>query len=191
MGYRMLIDGPLDLPLPELDEQGVQEYLRFAMRRLVSTVGIVTTNAGDVMHGTTVTAMASLSLDPPAILVCLNKETRLSKLMADQKHFCVNLLHSDNAAAARAFSQNLSSEQRFTLGDWRLNADELPYLANAQANLFCVKDGTLPYGSHVIFIGRVTDIRVRTDVNPLLYADGNYTGLCVGSSRRDQLLSGR
>jgi flavin reductase (DIM6/NTAB) family NADH-FMN oxidoreductase RutF len=172
----MPIDSTLYKPL-EVNEGGVQEQLRAAMRRLASTVAIVTTNAGGTMHGTTVTALTALSLDPPALLICLSKATRLARLLVNQRQFCVNLLHHDNLETSKAFSQNLTSEERFANGNWRLNGDEPPYLADAQANLFCDKDGMQPYGSHWIFIGRVTDIRVRADINPLLYADGGYRDL--------------
>ncbi len=50
----------------------------------------------------------------------------------------------------------------------------MPYLVEAQANLFCDIDQTVNYGTHTIFIGRVSAIRIGELVSPLLYADGQY-----------------
>ena len=64
--------------------------------------------------------------------------------------------------------------ERFASGDWRSDADGMPYLANAQANLFCQKEQEINYGSHTIFIGRVLRAQARDDVSPLIYRDGRY-----------------
>ena len=49
-----------------------------------------------------------------------------------------------------------------------------PYLTDAQANLFCVVDGMLGYGTHTIFVGRVDAIRLHGETRPLIYGDGRF-----------------
>ena len=108
------------------------------------------------------------------MLVCVNRESRLHGYLEAGDRFCVNLLHVDNLEASRLFASPLSSADRFACGDWQMDASAVPYLADAQANVFCIKDKAVEYGSHTIFIGRVVDVRAREDVAPLLYQDGCY-----------------
>jgi flavin reductase (DIM6/NTAB) family NADH-FMN oxidoreductase RutF len=60
------------------------------------------------------------------------------------------------------------------VGAWRDTEEGLPYLTDAQANLFCEIDRISDYGTHTIFIGRVSSAVVHADVDPLLYQDGKY-----------------
>jgi flavin reductase (DIM6/NTAB) family NADH-FMN oxidoreductase RutF len=157
----------------------VQAAFRNAMRRFASTVSIISVQSGAERHGTTATAVTSVSLDPPSLLVCMNQDSRLHGFLRKEDRFCVNFLHVGNRDISQAFSSAMPGAERFAHGDWQTDHHGIPYLADAQANLFCAKDVELPYGSHTIFIGRVFDARVRDDVSPLLYGNGCYTE-CVG-----------
>lgn len=161
------------------DEAAVKDRFRGAMRRLAGTVTIVTVRSGQERHGTTATAVTSVSMDPPSMLVCINRDSRLHGYLLKEDRFCVNMLHADNVEASRLFASPVSAEERFAGGDWRLDDDaRAPWLANAQANVFCVKDKAIDYGSHTIFIGRVEDVVLRDGISPLIYKDGAY-GLCA------------
>jgi flavin reductase (DIM6/NTAB) family NADH-FMN oxidoreductase RutF len=166
-------------------EQSIQEAFRQAMRRVANTVTIVTVQSGAERHGTTATSVTSISMDPPSVLVCFNQASRLRELLIKEDRFCVNVLHTDNLEAARIFSSPVASTERFNSGNWQADAAGTPYLANAQANLFCVKEKQITYGSHTLFIGRVMDVRTRADVFPLLYRDGQYTA-CAGLPAPDE-----
>jgi flavin reductase (DIM6/NTAB) family NADH-FMN oxidoreductase RutF len=152
----------------------VKAAFRNAMRRFASTVSIVSAQSGSERHGTTATAVASVSIEPPSLLVCINRGGRLHQFLREEARFCVNVLQVGNLPVSQAFSSPMSSADRFAHGEWRTD-HELPYLADAQANLFCVKEIEVPYGSHTVFIGRVFDARVREEVRPLLYGNGSYT----------------
>ncbi len=156
------------------DEQAIQDAFRAAMRRVGSTVTIVSAQNGSERHGTTATSVTSISMEPPSILVCFNRSSRLHDFLSNKDRFCVNVLHTDNIETARIFSSPVVGSERFNSGNWRTDADGTPYLANAQANLFCRKEKEIGYGSHTIFIGRVTEARAREDISPLLYRDGRY-----------------
>jgi len=157
------------------DDRAIQDAFRHAMRRVANTVTIVSVQSGAERHGTTATSVASISLEPPSILVCFNQSSRLRDFLTKEDRFCVNVLHTDNVETARIFSTPMTGLERFGSGDWRVDAAGTPYLANAQANLFCSKERQIAYGSHTLFIGRVTDARARADISPLLYRDGRYT----------------
>lgn len=154
--------------------EDIQEAFRTAMRRVAATVAIVSAQHEGERHGTTATSVTSISMDPPSVLVCFNQASRLHDFLHNQDRFCVNVLHTANLNVGRIFSSNAPAEERFAAGDWRTDADGLPYLADAQANLFCRKEQELGYGSHTIFIGRVLRALSRAEISPLLYRDGRY-----------------
>lgn len=154
--------------------EDIQQAFRQAMRRVASTVAIVSAQRGGERHGTTATSVTSISMEPPSVLVCFNQASRLHDFLHNQDRFCVNVLHTANLDIAKIFSSSASAAERFATGDWRADAESMPYLADAQANLFCRKEQEITYGSHTIFIGRVLKALARDDVSPLLYRDGRY-----------------
>jgi flavin reductase len=157
-----------------MSDEDVQQDFRLAMRRVASTVAIVSTQRESERHGTTATSVTSISMDPPSVLVCFNQTSRLHDFLHSQDHFCINVLHTANLDVARAFSSNATAAERFAIGDWRMDGEGTPYLADAQANLFCQKEQEVTYGSHTIFIGRVLRALTREGVSPLVYRDGRY-----------------
>ena len=148
---------------------------RDAMRRLAATVTIISTGGPTRRHGITATAVTSLSMDPPSLLVCVNRSSSLHALLSKNDRFCVNLLRSEHAGLSDAFSGKLPSEERFRHGTWLEDQDGLPFLADAQASIFCRKQTAIEHGSHSIFIGLVESVLKTDDVCPLVYSDGKYS----------------
>lgn len=145
---------------------------RTAMRRLAATVSIVTAPPRVGMAATSVT---SLTLDPPALLVCVNRSASLYPHVSRAgAPFCVNMLAGTHGDLSMAFGGGASQEERFALGDWREDGWGAPFLADAQSNLFCVVDALLDYGTHTIVVGRVEAVRLHGEVDPLIYGDGRY-----------------
>jgi flavin reductase (DIM6/NTAB) family NADH-FMN oxidoreductase RutF len=147
---------------------------RAAMRRVASTVTIVTTAGAGSRHGMTATAVTSVSADPPSLLVCINQGAGIHACMQSADYFCVNVLRASQVDVAAAFSGALDREARFGVGTWLLDLHAIPYLDDAQANLFCRKLAQIPHASHTIFLGEVCDVRALDRVEPLLYNDGSY-----------------
>jgi flavin reductase (DIM6/NTAB) family NADH-FMN oxidoreductase RutF len=152
----------------------VETAFRTAMRRFAATVTIITASDHERHHGMTATAVTSVSMDPPSLLICINQKSALHDIMYRARRFCVNVLHRDQAELSAAFSGGLPSEKRFQLGRWLRCDDGLPYLADAQANLFCRKAAALPYGTHTVFVGQVEDVGLRDVIAPLVYQDAGY-----------------
>lgn len=148
---------------------------RAAMRRIASTVTIVTASDGQRRHGMTMTAVSSLSMDPPSMIVCVNQSTFLHDILMTGRQFCVNVLKHDQAEVSAAFSGAISPDQRFFVGKWlRHAAAGIDYLENAQANIFCKKVAAVPYGTHTIFIGTADQVVLHDDERPLLYRNAAY-----------------
>ena len=147
---------------------------RDAMRRLAGSVTVVTVGHAGDRHGTTATAVTSLSMAPPSLLVCFNRDSRLHALLSAADSFCVNLLHTDNVEVSKLFSSPVTSAERFARGKWANETGGAPYLQDAQSSIQCAKDQQIDYGSHTIFIGRVLKVRNREQVSPLIYSNGGY-----------------
>ncbi|MFM0281284.1 flavin reductase family protein [Paraburkholderia sediminicola] len=147
---------------------------RDAMRRLASTVTIISTGGMEVRHAITATAVTSVSMEPPSLLTCINRKSRLHGFLEEQETFCVNFLHRSHVDISEVFSGQKFTKNRFDWGDWGTHLTGLPYLVGAQCNIFCRKTLSMPYGSHTIFIGEVFEVAIRDEVAPLIYADGKY-----------------
>jgi flavin reductase (DIM6/NTAB) family NADH-FMN oxidoreductase RutF len=148
---------------------------REAMRRLAATVNVVTIRTGDGVMGMTATAVSSLSSDPPSLLVCVNQAASMHDSIGKSRQFCVNILHRDQIDIARTFADRSMRDARFATGGWVRDGDTPPYLPDAQAVLFCDRGQLIAFGTHSICIGLVRNVRLRSDIHPLLYVDGRFS----------------
>lgn len=149
------------------------QAFRAAMRRLASAVAIVAARGPDGPVGIAATSMTSLTLDPPAVLVCINQQATLHACLVAGARVSISLLSHHQREVSAAFGGAVPRSQRFEVGDWQDDAG-LPALADAQANLCCTIDSLIPYGTHSIVIARVDTVRVSEAVAPLIYQDGAY-----------------
>ena len=155
-----------------LDLGALANDFKTAMRRLASTVTIVTARNEGLRHGMTATAVTSLTTSPPSLLVCINRSASIHDPIGRSGQFCVNLLACDHDHLVPVFSGKVTGEERFASGEWKVDETGIPCLANAQANLFCKVVGTMSHGSHSIFIGDVGKVVVFGAPSPLLYHEG-------------------
>jgi flavin reductase (DIM6/NTAB) family NADH-FMN oxidoreductase RutF len=158
--------------IPETDPK-LADGFRQAMRRVASTVNVITICVDGQPMGITATAMSSLAMDPPSLLVCINRAATMHASMEDVSHFGVNVLHHDQQDLAQMFADREKQALRFTTG-WHLDCARPPRLADAQASLLCRRIDHHQFGTHSIFIGVVEEVAVRPEVDPLLYLDGSY-----------------
>lgn len=145
-----------------------------AMRKFPATVTVVTAREGDHDHGMTVTAVTSVSMDPPSLLVCLNNSTRVHEMLLTQPYFAVNVLGHDHFAVSDAFSGKIEPDKRFALHKWNRDRTGVLLLDGAHANVVCRRVAAVPYGTHTMFIGQVLSARVDEVTKPLLYENAQY-----------------
>lgn len=159
----------------------VGEALRQVMRGVAATVTLVTTEQDGAWYGMTATSFTSLSLDPPSVLVAVNRDASLHDPLLRRGAFAVNVLREGAAEAAmsRMFGNSaVPSGERFRHGRWRAHASGLPILEDAQAWLICGLVERLEVGTHTLVVGRVEDVSpLATGVAPLVYVDGTYRRL--------------
>lgn len=139
----------------------------------VSGVAVVTTVKPDgKLCGLTANAVASVSLDPPLILVCVAKDSDTHDCIRSASFFAVNVLDNADERIARRFS-TWDVDQKFEGLAFRPEATGAPIFDNAIAWIDCHVQAEYPAGDHTIFVGEVLAGDAREGM-PLVYYRGGY-----------------
>jgi flavin reductase (DIM6/NTAB) family NADH-FMN oxidoreductase RutF len=146
-----------------------------ALRRLASSVSVVTCRHGARSYAMTATSVSALSMAPPSMLVCVNRSATFHAALTQASGFGINVLSRAHVVISKLCSGEASADSRFDVGDWDTRA-AAPVLVDAQAAIICRRDKQLEYGTHTVFMGRIVSIATNGDVDPLIYVDGQYTG---------------
>ena len=148
-----------------------------AMSALASGVVLVTGWVGDRPWGTTVTAFASVSLEPPTVLVSLGSETTSADAITATRHFGVSILAEEQLAVARFGSAPGAAKFLEPFVDAGDGGGESPVVAGALAHLDCELSEAVQVADHVILFGRVCAARASRGGTPLLYHRRGYRTL--------------
>jgi flavin reductase (DIM6/NTAB) family NADH-FMN oxidoreductase RutF len=158
----------------------IREDFRKALRGVASTVNVISTSDARGRYGMTATAVMSVSLDPPSLVVAVNKAASIHEPLRARKAFCVNVLAESHHYVGKDFEAKPSGADRFETGIWAAHQGAegelagLPYLLDAQSNIFCRLASEFSFGSHTLLVGTVMELRVATGIAPLLYCDGSF-----------------
>jgi flavin reductase (DIM6/NTAB) family NADH-FMN oxidoreductase RutF len=152
---------------------------RKAMRQLTGGVSVVTAGRGRDISGMTVTSVSSLSVDPPALIVSVNRESSSWPLVKCYGFFGVNILTSDQIDIAERFTGKggLKGADRFAGARWTTRASGVPLLVGALAAIDCEVEDIVERHSHAIVIGRVLDVAVSARTAALAYWQGRYVAI--------------
>lgn len=149
-----------------------------AMRLIVSTVTIVTTDGEAGPRGATVSAMSSVSADgdTPTLLVCLHHEASATAAILENKCFCVNVLQEGQQEIANVFASRgaLEGAEKFSIAQFEPLQTGAPSLTSALASFDCRLKSHERIGTHHVMIGAVRAIRKAPGSAPLLYGNGSY-----------------
>jgi flavin reductase len=144
-----------------------------AMARVASGVSVVTSDGPAGRAGLTVSAMCSLSADPPAVLVCINRASHAGRIIRINGVFCVNVLASHQTEIARRFAGPTVQGDKFLDVGWDRFITGAPALREAVAIFDCNLTRGADFGSHDILIGVVAESEERSG-SPLIYAARTY-----------------
>lgn len=158
----------------DVEADAVRSGFRAAMRRLASSVAVVTCHRDGEWAGMAATSVTSLSMDPPSILVCVNRAASIRTAITQGSPFTVNLLDREHAPVSMAFGGAKAGAERFDVGRWQAGEAGVPWLEDGVASIDCVVDGEIEYGTHSIIIGLVRGARVSGEATPLIYLNGQY-----------------
>ncbi len=146
---------------------------RAALSKFASGVTVVTTkDAEGNLHGITVSAFCSLSLDPPLVLVCIEKTAGSHHAFTESGHFVVNILSEEQIGHSNQFASPIPD--KFEGIEFVEGIKDVPVLKNALANLECSLVNSHENGDHTIFVGQIEKITLNDNDKPLLYFHGNY-----------------
>jgi flavin reductase (DIM6/NTAB) family NADH-FMN oxidoreductase RutF len=152
-----------------------QAEFRAALSRFPSGITVVTSRGTDGnFHGITVSAFCSVSLDPPLILVCIEKTTISHLAISSSGSFVVNVLARADEDLSERFS--IPAANKFDGISYRVGLDGIPILDVALVALECRLQDAFDGGDHTIFVGLVAKASIR-DGKPLVYFHGNYHDL--------------
>jgi flavin reductase (DIM6/NTAB) family NADH-FMN oxidoreductase RutF len=124
----------------------------------------------------TVSAFTEVSLDPPLVLVCIDKAANTQPVIEQGRVFAVNILARDQEPLARRFARKQDEERRFAGLDCEQGETGAPLITGCVASLDCRLVQSLEAGDHVIHVGRVVGVRL-SDREPLMFHNRAYCGL--------------
>ncbi len=151
------------------------DEFRAALSRFPSGVTVVTTrDAAGRYHGLTVSAFCSLSLEPPRVLICIEKTTGSHGALAESRAFVVNMLSADQREMSERFASLI--DDKFDGPDIEEGIDGIPILLGCIATLECRVTDAYDGGDHSIFVGEVERANVY-DGDPILYFRGDYRAI--------------
>ena len=149
---------------------------RQAAGSFASSVAVLSVPSPDGFQAMTATAFCSLSLNPPLVLTCLDKNSRTLAHLSGSKDFNINVLGEHQERLSTYFSTRGHNN---SLGEaaHRLTKSGLPVFEGSVAHFECECVDLVEEGDHVIVIGKVQDATIRDDLEPLLYFRGSYRHL--------------
>lgn len=154
------------------------EAMKTGMRRLATSVSVLSTRDDEREYAMTVSSVTSLSDNPPSLLVCVNTATEISKALSLGQGFTINVLGQHHQDVSIVCSRRDRADVRFDTGEWWRSENEPPFLLDAHAIFQCSVDSLHRYGTHNVVIGRIEDVLIpKAESNPLLYFNGLYREL--------------
>ncbi len=159
------------MPTPVDDAQ-----FKLAMSHFASGVTVVTTEHEGTPYGMTVASFASLSLNPPLVLVCIEKAVKTHDALAGAQQFGVSILAQSQAELSGRFASKKIDDKFAGVSTTPGESLGVPLLDGAICAIECRVHSQLPGGDHTIFVGEVMSVRAADDA-PLVYFRSGYRQL--------------
>lgn len=155
-----------------------QALFRSVMGHFASGVTVLTTTVGDQLHGMTVSALCSVSLEPLLVLASIEKTTRMHALLLESKLYAVSILGARDEATSRFFADDRRlAGVEFAPGNYRTGVTGCPILPQAIGFLEARVQAVYEGGDHSIFLGEVVNAQVLRGEPPLIFYRGGYATL--------------
>ncbi len=139
-------------------------------------VTVLTSGKAPSFHGMSANAFSSLSLDPPLVLVCIDKKTHMLEVLQETGAFTVNVLSREQEKLCRYFasSDRTYGPEEFADVRYSIGATGTPRLDGAICVLDCTVHDVARGGDHDIYIGEVQALECLNEGEPLLFYSGHY-----------------
>lgn len=149
------------------------EAFRTGMRQLASGVSIITGGTGEAPVGLVATAVCSVSVEPPTLLVSISRTASAYPVIEASGRLCVNILGTGHDELVARFTSSDRRAERFTGASWRLRPDAPPVLDDALAAFDCRVVERFSYATHVIFFARPEQVLVG-EGDPMVHFDRGF-----------------
>lgn len=161
-----------------------QGAFRAAMANLSAAVNIVTTNGESGRAGITVSAVCSVTDDPPTLMMCINKSSYSHDFFCDNGYVCVNVLGAEHQELAMQFAgrSDVPMQERLAAPIWDHETEGVPVLRDAVASVVGRVTARHVHGSHTVMFVEVYSVQIREDSGGLVYFQRRFHGL-AGQAR--------
>ena len=157
------------------------ELFRDVMARFASGVTVVTTAGERGYHGVTVTAFCSVSLEPPLVLICIDRSIQSHRLIAEAPAWVINFLARDQEFLAEQFSGRAPlADPAFRRVPHRTGTLGPPLIEGCLAWIECRPWAAYDGGDHTIFVGEVASLELGPSDDPLIYYNREFQELAWG-----------
>jgi flavin reductase len=160
---------------------------RQALGRFATGVTVITTDADGELHGMTANAFTSVSLVPPLVLVCVERDARMHALLGRRGAFSANILSAQQQALSVWFAnaERPGGAAEFADVPWfPAPQGGCPRIVGALAYVDCAVRDVHAGGDHSIFVAEVNAVELGADGEPLLYYRGRYRSLSAAAEQQ-------
>lgn len=150
---------------------------RAGMRHLASGVSIITSRDGGTAVGLTATAVCSVTVDPPRMVVLVNKKVAAAESILASGALCINVLAASQAHLAKVFAgmvEGVFGPARFEHGTWHSRVSGAPVLEGALATFDCRVVKVFDESTHHALLCEVLDASEPAGGEPLIYVNGAF-----------------
>lgn len=173
LGIRPL-RGIAALPVPESDDESTEpglDIMKAFNRQFVTGVTVVTTKEGDKPKGLAANAYCSVSLEPPLVLVCVQKTSSTYPALFSSSHLGINILGADQRGTVGVFASK--SADKFAEVDWHQGPNGSPLIDGSAASIEAEIQERFQAKTHTVFICRVRHAEVEGTA-PMVYKAGHF-----------------
>ncbi|SEO15552.1 NADH-FMN oxidoreductase RutF, flavin reductase (DIM6/NTAB) family [Gemmobacter aquatilis] len=162
----------------------VSETFRASLRAVAASVSVVASRDGaGAWHGMAVTSASSLSMEPPSMMVAVNRSASIHSVIHASGWFSLNLMAECHAGLLEAFSRSDMRDRRFLVEHWSCGIEGLPVLNGALSAHLCRVVAAHDFGTHTVFFGQVEDVILpdppAQSPAPLVWLNGARVSVCA------------
>ena len=147
------------------------KLLNLALSKFATGLTVISINTGKEFVGKTVNSFASLSLNPPLVLFSLDKKSTSLQLYKKADYIGINILSNSQKDLCEYFANN---KPKWNKTNYFLTKTNVPMIKNSVANFDCEKLKIISQGDHLIFICKVTKIKIDKNKKSLIYLNSKY-----------------
>jgi flavin reductase len=166
-----MTENEMNTAVDQIRSETAADAFMAAMRNTVNCVAIVASQGAAGRAGITVSSMVSVSVEPPLVLVCINRSSPAHNVICANGRFSINVLGVQQRVLADRFAGRGERPYEFDERTWTF--DRSPMLTESAARYDCEIYDAIPAGTHTVLIGRVRS-SVAGELEPLCYSGREY-----------------